>query len=83
MEISDLTPEQQERFTNASSPEEVLKLATEEGFELSDSDLEKVSGGAWSSKYIHCDECGRNFSYEKGQNPVKCPNCGALHVVMN
>ena len=32
---------------------------------------------------IHFDECGTTFGYEKGVNPAKCPNCGALHIVMN
>ena len=39
------TPEFQEMLRNASNPEELLGLAKEAGFELSDEQLEAVSGG--------------------------------------
>ena len=42
-----LTPEQLERAKACKTPEEVLALAREEGYELTDEDLESVSGG-WS-----------------------------------
>jgi len=42
-------PELQKKLRNASSPEELLALAKEQGLELSDEQLEAVSGGGnWS-----------------------------------
>lgn len=51
MNFEDLTPEQQEKVRAAKTPEELLALAREEGYELSDSELVAVSGG-WS----HCNQ---------------------------
>jgi hypothetical protein len=45
MTFEDLTPEQQELARNAKSPEEIMRLAQEAGYELSDEELEMVSGG--------------------------------------
>lgn len=45
MEIKDLTPEQQQRARDCKSAEELLAFAKEEGYELSESDLEAISGG--------------------------------------
>lgn len=46
MDFKDLTPELRERVRNAKSPDDLLKLAKEEGYELSDAELENISGGA-------------------------------------
>ena len=43
----DLTPEQQERIKGCSDSDELLKLAMEEGYELSDEQMEAVTGGGW------------------------------------
>ena len=49
MNLEDLTPEQQERARSARSPEEVLALAKEAGYELTDEQLDAVSGGdSWA-----------------------------------
>ena len=45
MDIEGLTPEQQEKVKGCSTPEEMLALAQEEGYELSDEQLGAVSGG--------------------------------------
>ena len=45
MDIEGLTPEQQEKVKGCSTPEEMLAVAQEEGYELSDEQLEAVSGG--------------------------------------
>ena len=47
MKFEDLTPELQEKANACKTPEEILALAKEEGYELSDEELEGVSGG-WS-----------------------------------
>ena len=55
MNFDDLkNPELQEKLRTAKTPEELLALAREEGYELSDEQLEGVSGG-WCVK---CDEDG-------------------------
>ena len=45
MNFDDLTPSQQERVRNAKTPDELLELAKEEGYELSDEELESINGG--------------------------------------
>ena len=49
MNFNDLTPELQEKVRACKTVEEVLALAKEEGYELSQAELEAVSGGSsWS-----------------------------------
>ncbi|MBQ9003217.1 MAG: Nif11-like leader peptide family natural product precursor [Eggerthellaceae bacterium] len=50
MNFDDLTDEQKAKARSAKTPEEILELAKEEGYELSDDELEAVSGG-W------CGDC--------------------------
>ena len=51
MNFDDLTEGQKEKARAAETPEEVLALAREEGYELSDSELDAISGG-WD----HCSQ---------------------------
>ena len=57
MNFEDLTPEQKEKALACKSPEELLELAKQEGYVLSDEELEAVAGGgsSWCSIY-----CGSN-----------------------
>ena len=48
MEFNDLTPEQQEQARACKTPEDVLSLAKEDGIELTEEQLEAVSGGSWN-----------------------------------
>lgn len=62
MEHRDLTPEQREKAKACKSAEDILSLANEEGYELSDEQLEAVSGGDWDcwsvcTKYKHGPTC--------------------------
>ncbi|MBQ9069005.1 MAG: Nif11-like leader peptide family natural product precursor [Eggerthellaceae bacterium] len=52
MNFEDLTDEQKAKAVNAKTPEEILALAKEEGYELSDEELSAVSGGGngWCPK---------------------------------
>ena len=52
MNLDGLSPELQGKLCQCQTPEEVLALAREEGYVLSDDELEAVSGG-WSI----CDDC--------------------------
>ncbi|MBQ9003914.1 MAG: Nif11 family protein [Eggerthellaceae bacterium] len=51
MDFNDLTPEQQEKARTCKTPEDVLALARENGIELTEEQLDAVSGGSWN-------ECG-------------------------
>ena len=46
MDYGDLTPEQMEKARACKSPEDILALAKEEGYELSEDELDAVSGGS-------------------------------------
>ena len=47
MEFKDLTDEQKEKVRAAKSSEELAAIAREEGVELTDDQLEAISGGEW------------------------------------
>ena len=49
MNFEDLSPELQEKAKACKTPEDILALAKEEGYSLSDAELEAVSGsgGGW------------------------------------
>lgn len=47
MNLEDLTDEQKAKAKACNTPEEMLALATEEGYELSIDELDGVAGG-WS-----------------------------------
>ena len=57
MKFEDLTPEQQERAKACKTPEEVFALAKEVGYELSEEEIEAISGGkdweCWSKACVH------------------------------
>ena len=45
MKFEELTPELKTKALACKTPEDVLTLAKEEGYELSDKELESLSGG--------------------------------------
>ena len=49
MKLEDLTEEQKAKARACETPEELVQLAMEEGVEISDDQLEEVSGGAWNT----------------------------------
>lgn len=57
MNFDDLTEEQKAKARAAKTPEEILALAKEEGYELSDAELESISGGVWISPRPCNDRC--------------------------
>ena len=57
MNYENLSPEAREKAKACTNTEEVLALAKEEGIELSDKELEAISGGDWDcwsvcTKYV-------------------------------
>ena len=64
MRFEDLTPEQKEKVKGCKNADELLAIAREEGYELSDDELEAVNGGAnwdcWDvcAKYEKPNTCG-------------------------
>lgn len=55
MDFDDLTPQQKEQVKACNSPEELIALAKEEGYELSDEQLEGIAGGRGCSS--NDDDC--------------------------
>jgi len=68
MNFDELTPEQQERIQACTTPEEVFALAREQGHELTEEEIDAISGGdnAWGNK-------PKNV-------PTACPNCGSQTI---
>ena len=59
MNYEDLTDEQKAKARACETPEDVLRLTQEEGFELSDEQLEGISGGWCATNMKECpDRCG-------------------------
>ena len=60
MNFEDLTDEQKAKAQACKTPDEILALAKEEGYELSDDELAAVSGG-WgcSQEKYGCGMVGR------------------------
>ena len=55
--LSTLTDEQKNKIEAAQSPEELLAIAKETGYELSQEQLDAVSGGnvGWEDPCSHCN----------------------------
>ena len=60
LNIEDLTPELKEKALACKTPEELLELAKQEGFDLSDEELQAIAGGGtgWCSYF-----CGSNDDF--------------------
>ena len=75
MEFENLTDEQQAKAAACKSPEELLALAREEGMELSDEDLAKISGGGGSKR--SCPSCGsEHIVWDDFLSMFICRDCG-------
>lgn len=55
-----LSEEQIAKLKACKSQEEILKVAKDEGVELSDEQLEAVSGGCGGEEGLVCPHCGRS-----------------------
>lgn len=81
--LKGLTKEQIARVKACKNQEEILALAKQEGIELTDEQLEAVSGGMCTHEAI-CPKCGATavFAYtDHFYDPhYKCPNCGDVII---
>ena len=57
MDLNSLSPELKEKVAECKSSEELMKLAMDEGMELTDEQLEAVAGGDCSG-WIDKTDCG-------------------------
>lgn len=48
MDLDKLSPELQEKAKDCKTPEEMIELARQEGYELADSELDAIAGGSWN-----------------------------------
>lgn len=56
--LNTLTDEQKNKFEAAQTPEELLSLAKDAGYELSPDQLEAVAGGKWCGDDCpYCTHC--------------------------
>ena len=79
MNYNDLNPELQEKVAACNTPEEIFALASEEGYELNEEELEQVSGGtSWNPK-PKCPNCGSDDIGDNGlfaAYSYRCNACG-------
>ena len=76
--LEGLTEEQINKLRDCKTPEEALALAKEEGIELTEEQLEAVSGGACVEKPI-CPICHSErvvFEDKSDHDEFECLNCG-------
>ena len=64
MDPEKLSPELREKAKACKTPDEMLKLAKEEGYELSDEDLDGIAGGWSCDSFGERSDCHLNQWYE-------------------
>ena len=62
--LKGLTEEQIAKVKACKNQEEMLALAKEEGIELTDEQLEAVSGGCVTISGLYCPRCGKEAIFE-------------------
>lgn len=73
MDNSNITPEFKQK-AEGKTRDEIVALAQEEGIELSDEQLERVSGG-WVG--VSCPSCGRmDVNPSNDLDGLECSRCG-------
>ena len=57
MNFEDLSPELRKKAKACENPEEMIALAKEEGYELSNEELDAISGGKWHPCWENLPPC--------------------------
>ena len=68
MEFEELTAEVKEKLKGCETPEDILALAKEEGYELSDEQLDGVTGG-WGKCNNNEYSCPDDLAINGGEGP--------------
>lgn len=88
--LKGLTEEQIEKVKACKSNDEVLKVAREEGIELTDEQLEAVTGGNCTTESLVCPRCSKtNVTSDKKYVPTmrmhkvfcKCNDCNYEWII--
>lgn len=75
--LKGLSEEQLNKIKSCKDTQEMLEVAKQEGIELTEEQLEAVSGGGcWSSITRTCPECGEWIDYDCYGNRFHCKECG-------
>ena len=77
--MNGLTEEQIAKVKACKNQEELLKLAKEEGIELTSEQLEAINGGACYDNliFVECPVCGNIISDEyNSKHTYTCEKCG-------
>ena len=83
--LKGLSEEQIAKIKECKNTEEVLAIAKEEGIELTDEQLEAVSGGGCTKETVHCRNCGSinltkravGVAHRVSGYRFTCNDCGA------
>ncbi|MBR1828626.1 MAG: hypothetical protein IJ781_03840 [Atopobiaceae bacterium] len=87
MNYADLTDEQKAKV-KGKTPEQILELAKQEGYELTDDELSAVAGGQDPTWMVEAEEscplCGAvalkyaGTNQDTGNNYYRCERCGRI-----
>ncbi|MBE6472053.1 MAG: hypothetical protein E7Z99_00515 [Coriobacteriaceae bacterium] len=76
MKFEELTLKQQEKVRTCRNADDLRRLAEEEGVELSDEQIEAISGGSWGG-LVSCPVCGgSNVNLDSFTGLWACDGCG-------
>ena len=84
MRYEDLSPEQREKVAACQTPEDIMALAKESDYSLTDEDLDQISaGGAWGGGASNsCPSCGSTSHHTIHTGTVNqqnvCNKCGCI-----
>ena len=80
--FSTLTDEQKEKVNAAQSPEELLAIAKETGFEIPAEQLESIAGGnKWTGTFYECLCRACKQVWNSDNKPTSCPFCHSRDIV--
>ena len=75
MNYEDLTSEQIEKAAACKTLDELIELANAEGVELTDEQIEQISGGGVWNHPQSCPVCGKGTIYHYAAE-YHCKDCG-------